>query len=146
MVADNLVFQNQMMFGTAKVDALAAGKNLMPPMLLIPLCQSGGHVHLLDDVPPAHPGVVSAKGNLSLLRSVGDNALLGPAEIVFEQILEPLARHEQQVPAVAPAAEDVSHRPLARDVAIIAPGCAQSLIEFSQHIERTEMGGRAESV
>src|SRR5246500_5967805 len=98
MVADNLVFQNQMMFGTVKVDAFSANKNLMPPMLLIPLCQRGGHVHLLDDVPPSHPGVVSAKGNLSLLRSVGDNALLGPAEILVEQILEPAVRGGHVVP------------------------------------------------
>src|SRR5579864_902802 len=98
MVADNLVLQNQMMFGTAEVDAFAAGKNLMPAVLLVPLGQRGGHVHLLDDVPPSHSSVVSAKGNLSLLRGVGNNALLGPAEIIVKQILEPHARHEQQVP------------------------------------------------
>src|SRR5579864_672940 len=123
MVADNLVLQNQMMFGTAEVDAFAAGKNLMPAVLLVPLGQRGGHVHLLDNVPPSHPRVISAEGNLSLLRGVGDNALLCSAEIVVEQILEPHARHEQQVPAVAPSAQDVSHRPLTRDVAIVAPSC-----------------------
>src|SRR5271166_5724449 len=74
---DDLIFQYQMMFRAAELHALAAGENLMPAMLLVPLGQRGRHVHFLDDVPPTHPGVVSAKRNLSLLRGIRNDALLG---------------------------------------------------------------------
>src|SRR5271169_6244997 len=66
LVGDDLVLQDQMMLRTTELHALAAGKNLMPAVLLIPLGQRGGHVHLLDDVPPSHPGVVRAKRDLPL--------------------------------------------------------------------------------
>src|SRR5580692_8627877 len=102
-----------MMLRAAELHALPAGENLMPAVLFVPLAQRGGHMHLLDDVPPTHPGVVSAKRNLTLLRRVGDDALLGPAEIVVEQILEPHARHEQQVPPILTAPEYVVHGPFA---------------------------------
>src|SRR5580704_10700193 len=111
-----------MMLRAAELHALPAGENLMPAVLFVPLAQRGGHMHLLDDVPPTHPGVVSAKRNLTFLRGVGDNALLGPPEIVVEQILEPHARHEQQVPAVAPAFEYIVQCPTCRNVSILAPG------------------------
>src|ERR1700685_726086 len=119
-----------MMFRTAEFHALAPGENLMPAMLLVPLGQTRRHVHLLDDVPPTHPSVVGAEGDLTLLGGVRDNALLGPSEIVVEQILEPHARHKQQVPAVAPPAHDVSHGSLTRNIAVVASGCAQPLIEL----------------
>ena len=76
-------------------------------MLLVPLGERGGHVHLLDDVAPADAGVVGAEGDLAFLRGVGNDALLGAAEIVVEQILEPHAGDEQEVPAVAAALLDV---------------------------------------
>jgi hypothetical protein len=58
-------------------------------------------VHLLDDVAPAHARVVGAEADLAFLRGVGDDALLGAAEVVVEQILEPHAGDEEEVPAVA---------------------------------------------
>src|SRR5580658_2336229 len=128
-----------MMLRAAELHALPAGENLMPAMLFVPLAQRGGHMHLLDDVPPTHPGVVSAKRNLTFLRGVGDDALLGPPEIVVEQVLEPHARHEQQVPAVAPATENVVHGPLARYVAVVASRSPQPLVELPQHIDGPEM-------
>ena len=94
LVGDDLILQHQMMLRAAELHALAAGENLVAPVLLVPLGQRGGHVHFLDDVSPTHAGVVSAKGNLALLRGVRNDALLGPAKIVVEQILEPHARHE----------------------------------------------------
>src|SRR5215469_1058881 len=44
-----------------QADFLAAGEDLMASMLLVPLGQRGGHVHLLDDVAPAHTGVIGAE-------------------------------------------------------------------------------------
>ena len=70
------------------------------PVLFVPLGERRGHVHLLDDVAPADAGVVRAEGNLAFLRGVGNDALFGAAEIVVEQILEPHAGDEQEVPAV----------------------------------------------
>src|SRR5580700_11025295 len=79
---------------------LAARKNLVTPVLFIPLGERGRHVHLLNDVPPPHSRVVRAERNLTFLRSVRNNALLRPPEVVVEQILEPHSRDEQEVPAV----------------------------------------------
>ena len=42
-------------------DLLAAGEDLVPAVFLVPLGESGGHVHLLDDVAPADAGVVGAE-------------------------------------------------------------------------------------
>ena len=92
-----------------EADLLAAGEDLVTAVLLVPLGERGGHVHLLDDVAPAHAGVVGAEGDLAFLRGVGDDALLGAAEIVIEQILEPHAGDEEEVPAVAAALLDVVH-------------------------------------
>src|ERR1017187_1213510 len=63
---------------------LAAGEDLVLPVLLVPFGKSGGHVHLLDDVPPADSGIVGAERNLALLRGIGDDALLGAPEIVVK--------------------------------------------------------------
>src|SRR5205085_4176959 len=86
---------------------LAAGKDLVASMLLVPLGEGGGHVHLLDDVAPAHARVVRAEADLAFLRRVRDDALLGAAEIVVPQVLEPHAGDEQEVPAVLAALLDV---------------------------------------
>src|SRR5215471_2298685 len=107
------------MLGAAKLHSLAPGEYLVPSVLLIPPGQRGGHMHLLNDVPPSYTGIVSAKRDFPFLRSVRNNALLGPAKIVIEQVLEPHARHEQQVPAVAAAAENVLHCPLAGHISIV---------------------------
>ena len=79
---------------------LAAGEDLVAAVLLVPLGQRGGHVHLLNDVAPADAGVVGAEADLAFLRGVGNDALLGAAEVVVEQILEPHAGDEEEVPAV----------------------------------------------
>ena len=65
-------------------DALAAGEDFVTAVLVIPFGQRGGHVHLLDDVAPADARVVRAERDFALLRGVGDDALLGTAEIVVE--------------------------------------------------------------
>src|SRR4051812_26539157 len=116
------------MLRTAELHALATGKNLVTPVLLIPLRQSGGHMHLLNNLPPTYPGVVSAKRDLSFLRSVWNDALLGAPKIVVKEILKPHPRHEQQVPPVASPAHNVRHRPVAGDVTIVVFGCAKAFV------------------
>ena len=98
----------------AHADLLAAGEDLVTAVLLVPLGQRGGHVHLLDDVAPAHAGVVRAEADFAFLRGVGDDALLGAAEVVVEQILEPHAGDEEEVPAIGAALLDVLHGAVAR--------------------------------
>src|SRR5437879_4795461 len=91
---------------------LAARKNLVPPMLFIPLGQRSSHVHLLDDVPPSHARVVSAERNLPLLRRIRDNALLGSAEVVVKQILKPHSRNKQEVPPILPPLHHIIDSPV----------------------------------
>src|SRR3954454_6617971 len=95
-----LFVQYQVMFLADERNALVAGEDFVPAVLLIPLGERGGHVHLLDDISPAYAGVISTERDFPFLRGVGNDALLGAAEIVVEQILEPHAGNEQEVPAV----------------------------------------------
>jgi len=80
------VDQFQLVVNAVHADLLAAGEDLMTPVLLIPLGERGGHVHLLDDVAPAHARVVSAEADLAFLRRIRDDALLSAAEVVVEQV------------------------------------------------------------
>ena len=107
-----------MLLARRQVHVLAAGDDFVPALLLVPLGERRRHVHLLDDVAPAHAGVVRAEGNLAFLRGVRNDALLGAAEIVVEQILEPHAGDEQEVPAVRAALLDVVHGAVAGDLAV----------------------------
>src|SRR5205807_4486435 len=70
-----------------EVHGLAAREDFVTAMLFIPLGERGGHVHLLDDVAPAHAGVVGAEADLAFLRGVGDDALLGAPAVVVVQVL-----------------------------------------------------------
>src|SRR5437870_7557 len=97
---------------------LAAGEDLVAAVLVVPLGERRRHVHLLDDVAPADAGVVRAEGNLALLRGIGNDAHLGATEVVVEQILEPHARDEEEVPAVRTALLDVLNRTIALDLTI----------------------------
>ena len=109
-----------MCVGGFEADLLAAGEDLVTAVLLVPLGQSRGHVHLLDDIAPAHAGVVGAEADLAFLRGVGDDALLGAAEVVVEQVLEPHAGDEQEVPAIAAALLDVGLGAVAADLAVVS--------------------------
>ena len=129
-----LFAQHQRVVLAVQRHALAAGEDLVPAVLLVPLGERGGHVHLLDDVAPADAGVVGAEGNFAFLRGVGNDALLGAAEIVIEQILEPHAGDEQEVPAVAAALLDVVHRAVLADLAVVLAGGAEGLVELLQHV------------
>src|SRR5215472_10961085 len=112
---------------------LAPGKDLMPSVLVIPLGERGRHMHLLDDVAPAYPGVISAEADLAFLRGVRNDALLGTPEVVVVEILEPHAGDEQEVPAIGAALLDVVDSAIARDLAVFLVGLlgrAQGLIEL----------------
>ena len=104
---------------SSSVDLLAAGEDLVTAVLLVPLGERGRHVHLLDDVPPADARVVGAEADLAFLRRVRNDAALGAAEVVVEQVLEPHAGDEQEVPAVRAALLDVRHRAVAGDLAVV---------------------------
>ena len=127
-------------------DLLAAGEDLVPAVLLVPLGERGRHVHLLDDVPPADARVVGAEADLALLRRIRNDAALGAAEVVVEQILEPHARDEQEVPAVRAALLDVGHRAVARDLAVVLARRAERLVELLQQVRQLEVRRRLERV
>src|SRR5271154_7128894 len=105
-----------------ETDLLAAGEDLVTAMLLVPLGEGGGHVHLLDDIAPAHAGVVSTEADLALLRGVRNDALLGAAEVVVEQVLEPHSGDEEEVPAIAAALLDVRLGAVSTDLAVVLAG------------------------
>ena len=118
----------------------------MTPVLFVPLGERGGHVHLLDDVAPAHAGVVGAEADFTFLGGVGDDALFGAAEVVVEQILEPHAGDEEEVPAVRAALFDVGHGAVAGDLAVVLAGGAEALVELLEQIHQAEVGGRFERI
>ena len=123
---------------------LTACEDLVAPMLFVPLGQRRGHVHLLDDVAPANARVVSAEADLAFLRGVGNDALLGAAEIVVEQILEPHAGDEQEVPAIGAALLDVVHGAVALDAAVVLAGGVEGLVHLLHHVGDLEVGRRHE--
>ena len=129
---------------------MAAGKHGVFAVRLVPFGDAGGLVHVLDDLPPADTGVVCTERNLTKLRRVRNDAHLGAAEIVIEQILEPHARDEQEVPAVGAALLNVFDRPIALDPAVPAVlrfrGRAERLVEFLQQIGELEMRRRVERI
>ena len=125
---------------------LVAGEDLVPAVLFVPLGERGRHVHLLDDVAPADAGVVRAEGDLAFLRGVRDDALLGAAEIVIEQILEPHAGDEQEVPAIAAALLDVVHGAVFAHFAVVLAGRAEGLVELLHQVGQLEVRGRLEGI
>ena len=125
---------------------LAAGEDLVPAVLLVPLGERRRHVHLLDDVPPADAGVVGAEGNLALLRRIRNDAHLGAAEVVVEQVLEPHAGDEQEVPAIGPPLLDVRHRAVAGHLAVVLAGGAERLVELLHQVGDAEVRRRLERV
>src|SRR6266852_3551365 len=112
--------KNQRVICALEPYLLAAGEDLVPPALVVPLGERGGHVHLLDDVAPADAGVVRAEGNFAFLGRVGDNALLSAPEIVVEQILKPHTGDEQEVPAILAPLRDIGHGAVTRNLAVSA--------------------------
>src|SRR5205814_7832577 len=109
-----LFIQVQLVRALVQAHGLAAGKDLMPAVLFIPLGERSCHVHLFNNVAPAHAGVVRAEADFALLGGVRNNALLSAAEVVVIKVLEPHSSNEQEVPTVGAALLDVVNRALAR--------------------------------
>ncbi len=145
-IGDDFIVQHQRVIHVIEIDLLAAREDLMPPMLLVPFGKRRGHVHLLDDIAPSHARVVSAERNLTFLRGVRNNALLRPPEVVVEQILEPHARDEQEVPSVLPPLDDIVDSPIGPHLPVILPGSIEVLIKLLQQIHQLEMRRRLERI
>jgi len=108
-------------------------------------------MHVLDDLPPSHPGVVRAEGNLALLRGVRNDAHLSAPEVVVEQILEPHSRDEQEVPRIAlPALHGVFIGAVRRSAAVFRRGlfCQRpGLVELLEQVVQLQpLGPRERSV
>ena len=127
-------------------DLFAAGEDFVTAVLLVPLGQRGGHVHLLDDVAPAHAGVVGAEADFAFLRGVRNDALLGAAEVVVEQILEPHAGDEEEVPAIRRRFSMSLHGAVALDAAVVLAGGVEGLVHLLEHVSDLEVGGRLERI
>src|SRR5262249_46887895 len=80
-----------------RADPAPLGGDRGAPFRAVPAAQRDA-VHLLDDLAPADAGVVGAEADLSRLRRVGDDAHLGAAEVVVEEVLEPHPGDRQQPP------------------------------------------------
>src|ERR1051326_6751974 len=74
--------------------------DLMSSFLSIPFSDGGILMEIFNDLPPSNACVIGAEGDFSFLRSVRNDAHFGAAEIIVEEILEPHAGHEHEVPAV----------------------------------------------
>jgi len=72
---------------------------------------------------------------------VGDDALLGAAEVVVEEVLEPHAGDEEEVPAVGAAEFDVFHGAVCGDFAVAFASGAEALVELLQEVLDLEVGG-----
>src|ERR1700720_4341730 len=105
----------------------------MLPVLAVPVCDGGVPIHLLDDLAPSYTRVVRAKGDLSHLGRVRDDAHLGAAEVVGPQILKPHPGDEQQEPLVLLA------------VAFVASGEAAAELSAALLVELVEQVGEPES-
>src|ERR1017187_1421321 len=101
-VRDNLFTKIERVLLIFHIHFFAACEDLVTPMLLVPLGERRSHVHLLDDIAPAHARVVGAETDLTFLRGIRNDALLGAPEVVIEQILEPHPSDKQEIPPVLP--------------------------------------------
>src|SRR2546427_7438694 len=146
LLGNDSIAQQQRMLGRVHLHILPTGKDFVPPVLLVPLGERCGHVHLLDDVPPSHAGVVGAERNLAFLCGIRNDALLRPPEIVVEQILEPHAGDEQEVPSVLAPFHNVINRPLRSNLAVVTPSHVVVLIELTEQVRQLEMRRRFERI
>src|SRR5208283_4726463 len=107
----------------AEVDGLAFGVDFVLAVGLVPFGDSRVLVHVFDDLAPADAGVVGAEADFALLRAVGDDAHFGAAEIVVEEILEPHAGDEEEVPWILRATlHGIFVRAFRRSLAVLAGG------------------------
>src|SRR5688500_2373569 len=106
----------------------------MTAVFFIPLRDGRILLHVLNDISPTYAGVVSTERNLTLLGTVGNNAHLGPAEVVVEQVLKPHSSNEQEVPAIGSTFFNVILRTIATDFAIIFAGQAKRFVKLLEKL------------
>src|SRR5881227_777030 len=78
------LIQDQLVSRVRQRNGLAAGKDLVTAMLLVPFRDGCILMHVLNNVAPANAGIVGAETNLTFLGSVRNDAHLRPTEIVIE--------------------------------------------------------------
>src|SRR5947209_12568832 len=120
-------------------DCLALRVDGVASVLLVPVGEARRLVHVLDYLPPADAGVVGAETYLALLRAVGDDAHLRAPEVVVEQVLEPHARDEEEVPAVCASRLDVGLRALAVNATVVAASESERLVELLEQLVEREL-------
>ena len=123
-------------------DFLASGEDLVATMLLIPLRHGRVLVHVLDDVSPADSRVVGTEGNLTFLCAVRNDAHLGAAEIVVEEILEPHSGDEQEVPTIRTTLLDIVRGAIAADLAVVFAGQAKRLVKLLEELVKRKLRWR----
>src|SRR6266446_2821101 len=94
----------------------------MTTMLFVPFRNGCILVHVLNDIPPADPCIVSTEANLALLCAVRNNAHLRAAEVVIKQILKPHTSDKQEVPTVGAPLFDVLRAAVTPDLSVVLPG------------------------
>src|SRR4028118_2351083 len=114
----------------------------MPPVLFVPLGNRRVLVHLLDDVAPTYPRVIGAETDLALLRAVRDDAHLRAAEVVVEQVLEPHAGDEEEIPAVVAAGLEALLGAVPLVLAVGLTGQAERLVELLEQLVEREVRWR----
>src|SRR5437763_495029 len=95
---------HQRVFKALEIDRFAFGVDFVFAVILVPLGDGRILVHIFDDLPPAHAGVVGAEADFTLLGGVRNDAHFSAAEIIVEKILEPHAGDEKEVPRIGLAA------------------------------------------
>src|SRR5580700_6716320 len=137
----------QGVFEALEIDAFALGVDFVFAVVLVPLGDRRVFVHVLDDLAPAYAGVVSAEGDLALLRSVGDDAHFSAAEVVVEKILEPHAGDKEEVPGILAALHGVVNLAIRRSAAVLDGGFLgerPSLVKLLEERAEREALGSAE--
>jgi hypothetical protein len=92
--------------------------------------------------------VVRAEGNFALLRGVGDDAHFGAAEVIVEEVLEPHAGDEEEVPRIFRLApllgvlEGAVRVPSFRISSVVLASEPQDLSNFLPQVNQRQAGRR----
>ena len=111
-------------------------------MLVIPFSHRRVLVHVLDNVAPSDTRIVRAEANFTFLRSVRNDAHLGAAKIVVEQILKPHPGDKQEVPTIGTSLLDIVSATVTTDFPIVLAGQPKRLIELLKELIKVELGRR----
>ena len=84
----------------AKWNVFSAREDFVAAVVFVPLRNRRVLVHMFNDIAPANTGIVRTETDLAFLCAIRNNAHLGAAEVVIEQILKPHSRNEEEVPSI----------------------------------------------